>query len=63
VRVGFRFFRDLLERFDGDLRMALLAYNRGPGRVSGLLARGRSPANGYDQSVIVGYKMSGSPPQ
>lgn len=63
VRVGFRFFRDLLERFNGDLRMALLAYNRGPSRVSGLLARGRSPANGYDQSVIVGYKMSGSPPQ
>jgi hypothetical protein len=63
VRVGFRFFRDLLERFNGDLRMALLAYNRGPGRVTDLLARGRSPANGYAQSVIVGYRMSGSPPQ
>jgi hypothetical protein len=62
LRVGFRFFRDLLERFNGDLRMALLAYNRGPGRVNDLLARGRSPANGYAQSVIVGYKMSGSPP-
>lgn len=63
VRVGFRFFRDLLERFSGDLRMALLAYNRGPARVTDLLARGRNPANGYAQSVIMGYKMSGSPPQ
>jgi len=63
VRVGFRFFRDLLERFSGDLRMALLAYNRGPARVADLLARGRNPANGYAQAVIMGYKMSGSPPQ
>ena len=63
LRVGFRFFRDLLERFNGDLRMALLAYNRGPGRVTDLLARGRSPANGYDQTVIVRYKLGGAPPQ
>jgi soluble lytic murein transglycosylase-like protein len=53
----------LLERFNGDLRMALLAYNRGPSRVNDLLARGRNPANGYDQSVIVGYKTMGTPPQ
>jgi soluble lytic murein transglycosylase-like protein len=63
LRVGFHFFRDLLERFNGDLRMALLAYNRGPGRVNDLVARGQNPANGYGQAVIMGYKMGGAPPQ
>lgn len=63
LRIGFRFFRDLLQRYDGDLRLALLAYNRGPQRVGDLLAQGRDPANGYAQQVLMGYKARGPQPQ
>jgi soluble lytic murein transglycosylase-like protein len=56
LRIGFVFFRELLTRYEGDLRLALLAYNRGPGRVGQLLARGANPDNGYDQAVLSGYR-------
>jgi soluble lytic murein transglycosylase-like protein len=59
LRIGFQFFRDLVERFDGDIRLALLAYNRGPGRVGELLAQGRDPQNGYASSVTNGYRGIG----
>ncbi|MGH7497664.1 MAG: lytic transglycosylase domain-containing protein [Gemmatimonadales bacterium] len=55
LRIGFRFLNDLLERFDHDTHLALLAYNRGPTRVSAILARGGNPANGYSAAVMKGY--------
>ena len=55
LRIGFRFLSDLLERFDHDTHLALLAYNRGPTRVSDILARGGNPANGYSAAVLKGY--------
>jgi soluble lytic murein transglycosylase-like protein len=33
VEAGGRYLRQLLERYGGDLRLALGAYNAGPGRV------------------------------
>lgn len=51
LRLGFRYLRMLLDRY-GDLRIALLAYNRGPGTVEALLAAGEDPANGYAQRVL-----------
>jgi soluble lytic murein transglycosylase-like protein len=59
LRIGFRYLRYLLDRFDWDLRLALLAYNRGPGRVGQLLARGEDPGNGYATSITRGYQPAG----
>lgn len=52
LRIGFRFLRELMERFDDNLHYALLAYNRGPSTVRGILAEGGDPANGYAEKVI-----------
>lgn len=56
LRIGFRFLKDMLAQFDQDLHMALLAYNRGPGRVVELMTKGEDPANGYSQAVLDGVK-------
>jgi soluble lytic murein transglycosylase-like protein len=46
LRVGFRFLKDLLGKFDHDTHLALLAYNRGPAKVADILAQGGDPTNG-----------------
>jgi soluble lytic murein transglycosylase-like protein len=57
LRIGFRFLRDLLRRYDGDLELALVAYNRGPGRVEQILLQGGDPANGYAKKVLEGTRF------
>jgi soluble lytic murein transglycosylase-like protein len=52
LRLGFRYLRMMLERFDHDLRLALLAYNRGPGTVNRQLAQGLDPGNGFASRVL-----------
>ena len=59
LRIGFRFLRDLLEQFDHDMELALVAYNRGPGKVAGILATGGDPANGYAEAVMKGWTPLG----
>lgn len=54
LRIGFRYLRELIETYDGDERLALTAYNRGPGTVDSLLRRGRDPWNGYAELVLTG---------
>ena len=56
LRIGFRFLNDLLERFNYDVHLALLAYNRGPKKVNDILAKGGNPANGYSDAVLKGFK-------
>ena len=56
LRLGFRYMKDLLARFDQDLSLALLAYNRGPTRVEDIVTRGEDPGNGYDTAVMKGVK-------
>ena len=54
LRVGFRYLRYLLDKYDGDTHLALLAYNRGPGTVDRILDRGGNPDNGYAGKVLRG---------
>ncbi|MFW6079729.1 MAG: transglycosylase SLT domain-containing protein, partial [Gemmatimonadota bacterium] len=54
LRLGFRYLNQLIDQYDGDLRLALLAYNRGPGTVDRVLARGGNPDNGYADMVLGG---------
>jgi soluble lytic murein transglycosylase-like protein len=65
LRLGFRYLHDLLERFAGStesgLRLALLAYNRGPARVQELLDAGQDPQNGYATAVMRGYSSPAAP--
>jgi soluble lytic murein transglycosylase-like protein len=56
LRLGFRFLNELLARFQYDVHLALLAYNRGPKRVDQILAQGGNPANGYSDAVLRGYR-------
>jgi soluble lytic murein transglycosylase-like protein len=56
LRVGFRYLRDLLRRFDGDLTLALVAYNRGPTKVDSIHASGGDPRNGYQDLVLTGVR-------
>jgi soluble lytic murein transglycosylase-like protein len=54
LRLGFRYLRWLLDVYDGDVTEALHAYNRGPGTVARLRARGEDPANGYADRILRG---------
>lgn len=56
LRIGFRFLKDLIKRYDGDLELALVAYNRGPGRVEEILLQGGDPSNGYAENVLKGTR-------
>lgn len=59
LRIGFRYLRGLVEKYDGDVNLALLVYNRGPVAVHAALREGRNPTNGYDRILTRGYKGSG----
>lgn len=51
LAAGFRYLRRLIDKY-GDVRLALLAYNRGEGAVDRDLRRGRNPENGYTRLVL-----------
>lgn len=59
LHIGFRYLRGLIEEYDGDVRLALLVYNRGPVAVNAARARGENPANGYERIVLKGYSGTG----
>lgn len=52
LRLGFRFLKTLIEKYDGNVKLALLAYNRGPDKVDGILRAGGDPDNGYARLVM-----------
>jgi soluble lytic murein transglycosylase-like protein len=59
LRVGFRYLRALVREYKGDVRLALLVYNRGPLAVETLRDMGLDPSNGYDSSIMKGYTGRG----
>ncbi len=52
LRLGFAYLRDLIRSYDGDLRLALLAYNRGPATVDAIRKAGGNPGNGYARAIL-----------
>lgn len=59
LRVGFRYLRGLVNEYNGDVKLALLVYNRGPVAVAKSRAQGDNPSNGYDRILTKGYRGSG----
>lgn len=57
LRVGFQYLRYLIDKYEGDEKLALIAYNRGPGTVSKLMSRGQDPDNGYAEKVLTGQSQ------
>jgi soluble lytic murein transglycosylase-like protein len=54
-RIGFRYLHDLIARY-GTLNHALVAYNRGPGKLQDLLDAGKEPKSAYARRVAGGYR-------
>jgi soluble lytic murein transglycosylase-like protein len=55
VRLGVAYLRMLLDRYDGDLSAALVAYNWGPGHVDGRLRDGGPLPAAYPDLVLRAY--------
>lgn len=54
LRIGFRYLREMINYYKGDLHLALTAYNRGPGTVDQVRRFGGDPNNGYAGNVLKG---------
>jgi soluble lytic murein transglycosylase-like protein len=52
LEIGFRYLNELIDRYEGDVELALTAYNRGTGTVDRVLERGGDPDNGYAKKVL-----------
>ncbi len=54
LRIGFRYLKDLLKRFDNDLALALEAYNKGPTLITAQMEAGTEVRGRYSRSVLGG---------
>jgi soluble lytic murein transglycosylase-like protein len=60
LRIGFRYLRGLVDEYDGNMKTALLVYNRGPVAVAKSRAQGDNPSNGYDRILTKGLRGKGT---
>ncbi len=58
LKVGFKYLRQLIDRYEGNTNLALTAYNRGPGIVDRAVNRGHDPDNGY-AGMVLGNALHG----
>lgn len=56
LRIGFRYLRDLLDRFDNDVALALEAYNKGPTLITAQREMGEEVRGRYSRSVLSGAR-------
>jgi soluble lytic murein transglycosylase-like protein len=61
MRLGFKNLRDMIERYEGDVRLGVIAYNRGEVAVDRALRRGRDPENGYGERILGARYHGGKP--
>lgn len=59
LRIGFKYLRALIRENKGNLKLALLVYNRGPTAVQNAISMGLDPTNGYESVVMRGYRGRG----
>jgi hypothetical protein len=59
LRCGLRYLRALVRENHGNMKLALLIYNRGETAVNESRQLGLDPSNGYEQLVMKGYKGKG----
>jgi soluble lytic murein transglycosylase-like protein len=59
LKIGFRYLRNLMKLYKGNVEVALVAYNRGEDAVDADRKAGRDPRNGYQRRVLGNYKGSG----
>jgi hypothetical protein len=59
LKIGFRYLRNLLTLYKGNVEVALVAYNRGEDAVDNDRRAGRDPRNGYQRRVLGNYKGTG----
>lgn len=52
IRLGATYFRKLLDRYDGDYRMAALAYNMGPTRLDGVISDNTYVSDRYYRKIL-----------
>jgi soluble lytic murein transglycosylase len=56
LRLGIRYYSELVERFDGDVHLALVAYNRGPTRLSRQIRSGATITSRYADRILGLYQ-------
>jgi soluble lytic murein transglycosylase-like protein len=59
LKLGFRYLKDLLTRFDQNLPLALEAYNKGPTFVSAQQDSGMAVEGRYSKAVMRGIRRRG----
>ncbi len=59
LHVGLHYLHTLMSQYHGNVKLALLVYNRGEAAVKDAMAAGENPTNGYDRIITRGYKGKG----
>jgi soluble lytic murein transglycosylase-like protein len=57
--IGFRYLRHLIKAYDGNVRLAILAYNLGETNVNRKRSVGKNPFEGYNRILLKDYRGSG----